>query len=568
MRKGRGQEGAGAEPRDHDGEVRGGSVVGAGPLGQNGAPAAGVVRPQLATSRAGMVTSPHTLASQVGARVLREGGDAIEAAVAIGAALAVTYPHFCGIGGDAIWMIADRGGRRATIMGIGQAPMQLPAHDGPIPLRGPASTSSSACAVDAWRVALEFSKANWGGRRSLAELMEPAIGFAEEGFPLSPSQAFWTGFRKSDLPDWPGFGKTFLPGGEPPRAGQTFVQKELAESLRLIARNGPRDCYEGELAERLARGLAEAGSPLTAQDLKATRASLEEPVALDYRGLTLLAPPPPTQGIATLAIMGVLGRFDLAAVEEGSVEYYHLCVEAVKQAFLDRGRIADPRAVRLPDDLWLGAGLLDRKAAAIDRNRATPWPAVFRTGDTVFFGATDAEGRSVSVLQSTYFDWGSGVVVGDTGVLWQNRGAAFSADPRDPNVIAPGKRPFYTLNPGMALKDGMPRLIYGTQGADGQPQTLAVLLTRLIDYGLDPAEALARPRFLLGRTFSDSRDTLKLEASVGPAAFAALGRMGHETSVIDANSPLAGQAGAILIGDDGLIQGAHDPRSDGEAVGI
>lgn len=527
-----------------------------------------IVRPALATSRRGMVTSPHRLASEVGARVLREGGDAVEAAVAIGAAIAVLYPHFCGIGGDAIWMIADRDGRRSTIMGIGQAPAKSPSYDGPIPSRGPASTASSACAVDAWRVALDFSRSHWGGAKSLAELIDPAIGFAENGFPFSPSQAFWTDFRKADIPDWKGFARTFLPTGAAPRVGETFVQMDLAESLKLIARHGPRDFYEGELAARLAHGLSDAGSPLTAADLKATRALLEEPVAFDYRGLTLLAPPPPTQGISTLAILGVLSRFDLASIEEGSADYYHLCVEAVKQAFLDRGRIADPRFADLPEDLWLDAATLDRKAAAIDRRRAMPWPATFKTGDTVFFGATDAKGRSVSVLQSTYFDWGSGVVVGDTGVLWQNRGAAFSADPRSPNAIAPGKRPFYTLNPGMALKNGKPHILYGTQGADGQPQTLTVALTRLIDYGLDPAEALARPRFLLGRTFSDSRDTLKLEESVGPATVAALGRMGHETSVIVANSPLAGQAGAIVIDDDGFMQGAHDPRSDGAALGL
>ncbi len=528
----------------------------------------GIVRPRLAASRTGMVTSPHTLASEAGAEVLRQGGDAIEAAVAIGAAIAVLYPHFCGIGGDAIWMIADRDGRRSTIMGIGQAPANVPAYDGPIPLRGPASTASSACAVDAWRVALDFSKRHWGGRKSLAELMGPAIGHAENGFACSPSQAFWTNFREADLPQWRGFARTFLPGGKTPRVGESFVQKELAESLKLIANNGPRDFYEGELAARLVKGLSAAGSPLTAADLAATHALLEEPVALDYRGLTLLAPPPPTQGISTLAILGVLNRFDLASVEEGSADYYHLCVEAVKQAFLDRGRIADPHFSDLPADLWLDEATLDRKAAAIDRRRARPWPATFKTGDTVFFGTTDTMGRSVSVLQSTYFDWGSGVVVGDTGVLWQNRGAAFSTDPRSPNLIAPGKRPFYTLNPGMALKNGRPHILYGTQGADGQPQTLTVALTRLIDYGLDPAEALARPRFLLGRTFSDSRDTLKLEASVGSATVGALERMGHETSVIDSNSPLAGQAGVIAIQDDGSMIGAHDPRSDGAAIGV
>lgn len=531
-------------------------------------PAPEIVRPRLATSKGGMVTSPHALASEAGLRVLKDGGDALEAAVAIGAAIAVTYPHFCGIGGDAIWMMADREGRRSTIQAIGRAPAKIPAYDGPIPLRGPASTVSSACAVDAWRMALEYSKANWGGSKGLAELIDPAIGFAENGFPYSPSQAFWTDFRKQNLPAWPGFAERFLPGGRAPSVGETFVQKELAESLKLIARNGARDFYEGELAERLAKGLADVGSPITAADLKATRALAVDPVALDYRGVTLLAPPPPTQGISTLAILGILSRLDLPSVKEGSADYYHLCVEAVKQAFLDRGKIADPDFAELRDDLWLGENLLAAKAAAIDRRRAKPWPHVFKTGDTVFFGATDAKGRSVSVLQSTYFDWGSGVVVGDTGVIWQNRGAAFSTDPRSPNAIAPGKRPFYTLNPGMALKDGRPHILYGTQGADGQPQTLSVLLTRLIDYGLDPAEALARPRFLLGRTFSDSRDTLKLEESVDAGTIARLKAMGHEVSPIAANSPLAGQAGAIVIHDDGRIEGAHDPRSDGIALGI
>lgn len=540
-------------------------VASAAPDAHFGAP---IVRPRLATSTKGMVTSPHTLASEAGLKVLREGGDALEAAVAIGAAIAVTYPHFCGIGGDAIWIVADREGRRTTFSGIGQAAAKLPAYDRPIPLRGSASTVSSACAVDAWRMALDYSKANWGGAKSIAELIDPAIGHAENGFAYSPSQAFWLDYRKADVAGWPGFEKLFRPGGEAPRAGAIFVQKQLAESLKLIARNGPRDFYEGELAARLAKGLADAGSPLTAVDLRNTHAVEQPPVSLDYRGVSLLAPQPPTQGVSTLAILGVLARFDLASIAEGSADHYHLCVEAVKQAFLDRGKIADPNFAKLPADLWLGRDLLDAKAAAIDRRRAMPWPKVFKTGDTVFFGATDAQGRSVSVLQSTYFDWGSGVVVGDTGVLWQNRGAAFSVDPKSANVVAPGKRPFYTLNPGMALKDGRPHILYGTQGADGQPQTLSVLLTRLLDYGLDPAEALARPRFLLGKTFSDSRDTLKLERSVDAATVAALEGMGHEISPIVANSPLAGQAGAILIHDDGRIEGAHDPRSDGRALGL
>ncbi len=524
--------------------------------------------PSLAVSTRGMVTSPHTLASEAGLRVLRDGGNAMEAAIAIGAVIAVTYPHFCGIGGDAIWIVADNSGRNTVFTGIGQAAEVLPHYQGAIPLRGPGSTVASAGAVDTWQRAHDYSRANWNGQLSFASLLDIAIGYAENGFPVTGSQLFWHDYRRTELPDWHNFPATFMPNGRRLREGERFVQAGLARSLKSIARNGAREFYEGELADRIAKGLAAAGSPLTANDLRNTRSRQETPVSLDYRGVTLLAPPPPTQGISTLGIMGILREFDLKSIPEGSADYYHLCVEAVKQAFLDRADIADPDFVPQPTGKWLDATHLARKASAVAHNRALAWPHVFKTGDTVYFGATDQDGHSVSVLQSTYFDWGSGVVAGDTGILWQNRGAAFSLDPSSPNVLRSGKRPFYTLNPSMALKNGKPHILCGTQGADGQPQTLTVLLTRLLDYNLDPLQALSRPRFLLGRTFSDSRDSLKLEETAGRAVFSDLAKRGHETSAIPGNSPLAGQAGAIVIHDDGLIEGAHDPRSDGCALGL
>jgi len=511
-----------------------------------------------------MVTSPHRLASEAGLDILRRGGNAIEAAIAIGATLAVTYPHFCGLGGDAVWLVADPDGRQSCFLGIGQAARQAPG--GAVPTRGPGSALTSAAVVDSWQHALDYGARHWGGTATLAALLEPSIGYAESGFPLTPSQAFWHQFRGADTAAWSGFATIFGSADQPPAASSTFRQPQLAGTLRAIARHGAREFYEGETARRLAAGLAAAGSPLTATDLAATRTREVAPLSLGYRGLNLLAPPPPTQGVTTLAIMGVLDRLERAGVAEGSADFFHFAVEAVKQAFLDRSGIADPDFSDQPVDYWLDPDRLAAKAAAIDPARTLPWPQPFRTGDTVFFAATDAEGRGVSVLQSLYFDWGSGVVAGDTGVLWQNRGAAFNPDPGHPNAWAPGKRPFYTLNPGLALQAGRPHLLYGTQGADGQPQTLSVVLTRLIDHGLSPADALARPRFLLGRTFSDSRDSLKLEADAGEAVFAELTARGHELSRIEAQSPLAGQAGVIRIGDS--LNGAHDPRSDGCALSL
>lgn len=525
-------------------------------------------RGALARSREGLVTSPHTLATEAGRAVLRDGGNAIEAAIAMGACLAVTYPHFTGLGGDAFMIVADASGRVRTLSGIGQAARRPPAYAGTIPVRGPGSMLTSAATVDTWGQAHALSRAECGGTREWGVLLEPAIRLARDGFPVTPSQRFWLDFRLAEMNALTGVAAHFLHDGQVPAEGATVRQPDLARTLEAIAEHGPREFYEGRLAARIAAGLAAAGSPLDADDLAATGARLETPLRVPYRGGELIAHRPPTQGMTTLEIMGILDRFDLGAVAEGSAEHYHLLVEAVKLAFIDRNRhLADPDFHDVPVERLLSTAHLDARAGELDRARARAWPHAFRHGDTVFLAAADRFGNAVSMLQTVYYDWGSGVMVGDTGMLWHNRGAAFSLDPAHPNALAPGKRPFHTLNPGMYLENGQPRLLYGTQGADGQPQTLAAILTRLIDFGLDPLEALARPRFLLGRTFSDTRDTLKLEEDAGEAVFAELARRGHEISPLPAQSPLAGHPGVIRIDPQGFA-GAHDPRSDGIALGL
>ncbi|WP_321786896.1 gamma-glutamyltransferase family protein [Paraburkholderia sp. J94] len=534
-----------------------------------------------ARGRAGLVTSPHTLASEAGRDVLARGGNAIEAAIAMAAALCVTMPHFTGLGGDGFWLIAAPGEPVETISGIGQAARELPAFDGAIPVRGPASALTSAATVAAWEAAYRTSRERWGGTLAWDALLAPAIALAEDGFALTRSQHFWSAYRADEYGNaqvWRGFAQTFLPGGALPAIGATFRQPALAATLRTLAANGPRDFYEGALAQRIARGLREAGSPLSADDLAATRVRSAPPLTLRYGEGVLATLPPPTQGVTTLQIMGILAKLGLRDCAHGSADYYHRLVEAVKQAFIDRDRhLADPDTHAVPVDTLLGDAHLAACAARIAPERALAWPHRFREGDTVYLAATDPQGRAVSVLQTIFHDWGSGVMAGDTGILWHNRGAAFRAPGGEaqqdahPNVIAPGKRPFHTLNPGMYLVDGRARLLYGTQGADGQPQTLAALLTRLIDYGMDPLTALTQPRFLLGRTFSDSRDNLKLESHAGRAAFDILAARGHEIAELPPLSPLAGQAGVIRLDADGLASvacGAHDPRSDGLALAV
>lgn len=506
----------------------------------------------------GALTTPHPLATEAGMSVLRAGGIAPEALIAAGAALCVVMPHFCGLGGDAVWMLADRKGRQRCELAIGQG-IDRPMPRGPIPARGPGSVLTTAALVSGWQQAYDMARADLGGQARWEDLLAPAIALAEDGFEVSPSQAFWGAFRKDECRDWPGFAALYTRDGIPLSTGQRLRQPQLASTLRLIGELGPAAFYTGALSRRIITGLRDAGVVIGPADLASTRTRSLRPLAMPYRDLTLLAPPPPTQGVTTLQIMGILSRLNLDGVSPGSADHIHLCVEAVKRAFIGRDAIADPEFAPATTDDWLTDDALTAQARDISRLTALPWPHQWQHGDTVFLGAIDAQGNAASVLQSTYFDWGSGVVAGDTGIIWQNRGAAFRTDPAHPNAFAPGKLPFYTLNPGIALKDGRPRIVYGTQGADGQPQTLAMLLTRLIDFGQSPQEALAGPRFLLGRTFSDSRDSLKIEENAGADILRDLAARGHEISPIPAQSPLAGQAGVVLAEPGGPIA-LHDPR--------
>ena len=526
--------------------------------------------PRDTASGKGMVTSSHEVASSAGRDILAGGGNAIEAAIAMTFCLGVTYPHFCGLGGDALMLVADSGGDVQSLSGIGQAAEHCPSFNGRIPVRGPLSMLTTAAGVDALGQAFELSSSRFAGKLSWASLLEPAISLAQDGFMVSESERFWLSFREGSREELRDIYRSRLFQDNVPPAGFVRRLPALAKSLAMLAENGPRDFYEGELGASIARGLKMVGSPLDAGDLRRTRARLEKPLQTPYRSGVLVAHQPPSQGLTTLELMGILDQFDLKSSPEGQAEYFHLLVEAVKLAFLDRDRfVADPDFVQVPVAALLDPGSLKKKAGLIDRYAARLWPHNFRTGDTVYIGAADAGGCAVSMLATVYYDWGSGVEIGNTGVIWHNRGASFCLDPHHPNFLQPGKRPFHTLNPGMYLQDRRPAILYGTQGADGQPQTMACILTRMIDYGMDPFTALSRPRFLLGKTFSDERDTLKIEEDVSAAVIQELAGKGHEVSRVAAQSPLMGHAGAIRIDSaTGVMTGAHDPRSDGKALGL
>ncbi|MDQ0314965.1 gamma-glutamyltransferase family protein [Amorphus orientalis] len=520
-----------------------------------------------------MVTAPHHLAAQAGRDVLREGGSAVEAAVATAATLAVVYPHMTGIGGDAFWLISDGSGAAPKALhatgraGANATPDAYRARGyDAIPWRGPDAALTVPGTIAGWEAALALS-AEWQPSLPLARLLEPAIQFAEAGSPVTESQARLTRAKHDELAGVPGFAATFLPGGKAPAVGERLAQPALAATLRRLAGAGLRDFYEGETARRLAADLARVGSPVTADDLAAHRADWRTPlsVALPRSGARVWNTGLPTQGLASLIILGIADRLDLG--DEGSFDHLHILVEANKRAFLIRDvHVADPSTVGSPDR-FLEDGALDALAAEIDPRRALPWPQPAVPGDTIWLGVTDGAGRSVSLIQSLYYEFGSGLVSPETGVLMQNRGSSFRLDGRW-NVLAPGRQPFTTLNPAMARFDDGRWLTYGTMGGEGQPQTQAAIFSRIANFAMAPQEAVTAPRWLLGKTWGEGSLSLKVESRIADETVARLVEAGHEVEVTGPFEDFMGHAGAILADRDGLLTGATDPRSDGAVAAL
>lgn len=519
-------------------------------------------------SLAGMVTSPHHLASAAGRDVLRAGGTAVEAAVATAAALAVVYPHMTGIGGDGFWLISDGKSPPKAIHATGRAgSLADPAFYAAkglteIPWRGPAAAVTVPGTVSGWEKALALS-AGWQDNLPLSQLLEAAIQHAERGMPVTRSQSWLSQARRSELAPVPGFAEVFLPDGKAPAEGHILRQHALAATLRRLAARGLRDFYEGETAAALAADLARAGSPVTADDLAHHEATTPEPLSLrlNRTGATVYNTAPPTQGLASLIILGIAERHDLG--EEGSFEHFHALIEATKRALRIRdAHVGDPDAMTVDLHDFLTDAALDALASDIDPARALPWPKPALPGDTIWLGVTDAEGRSVSYIQSLYYEFGSGLVSPETGVLMQNRGSSFRLSGTW-NLLRPGRRPFTTLNPAMAFFDDGRQLTYGTMGGEGQPQTQAAIFTRVARYGMPPQRAVTAPRWLLGKTWGAGSLTLKVENRLPPDTLAALTAAGHEVEVVGPYEDFMGHAGMILRRPDGVLAGATDPRSDG-----
>lgn len=533
----------------------------------------------------GMVATSHYLASAAGLRALQRGGSAVDAAIAANTVLCVAYPHMAGLGGDGFWLIYDPFTQAVLGLNASGPAAQAASPDfyrsrgceAAIPSRGPLAALTVPGAVDGWRLAHEkFGQLDW------ADLFTEAIYYARQGVPISRSLADWLANDVSLLQQFSDTARTFLPQGKPGRIGERLVLAGLANTLEQLAKQGPRQgFYEGAIATQICQAYAMADSPLQPEDFARFQAEWVQPIMTDYRGHTVYSFPPNTQGFAALQILNLIEGFDVAGWGDSTVDYYHHLAEAVKLAFADRDEwLSDPKWIDIPLDQLLSKDYAAQRRSLIHPDSSLTMEnvkagvpfnqTVHRRspgGDTCYFCAVDDNGLVVSSIQSIYHDFGSAVVGGDTGVILQNRGAFFALDEQHPNALAPGKRTFHTLIPSLMLRQGAPYLAYGTMGGEGQPQTQAAMVTRLIDFGYDVQQAIEAPRWLMGRTWGTQARDLFLEGRIADNVSRELKLRGQPVKRLDDWNDNMGHAQAIRIHADGFLEGGADPRGDGIALG-
>jgi gamma-glutamyltranspeptidase len=526
-------------------------------------------QPVLATH--GAVAAPHHLAAQVGTSMLQRGGSAADAAIAANAVLAVVYPHMAGLGGDLFALVWDVGtsalhGLNASGRSGAAATIDWYRDRGhtAIPARGPLSCVTVPGAIAGW-----WSLHQRLGRLPWDALFAPAIELAANGFAVSESLAAWSIPNAAVLDADPTARATFRPDNRPLRMGERLANRALSRTIETVANDGPEAFYAGEIAERVCAYLHERGGLLTPDDFAMNAPTDVTPISTTYRGRTVYQLPPNTQGFAALQMLAILDGLDVAALGDMSTDYVHTMAEAARLAFQDRDKyLTDPEFSEIPLDRLLSPERAAELRGRLDPARKGAVEAAPTGGGTCYLCAVDRDGNAVSLIQSVFFDFGSGVVAGDTGLLLQNRGSFFSLNPAHPNHLEPHKRTFHTLIPGMVLENGQPSLVYGTMGGEGQPQTQAAVATRIFDFGYDVQRAIDAPRWLYGRTWGTQSAALSLEASFGGTVAAELTAMGHDIRQVPDWSDVMGHAQAIQIDRErGILWAAADPRSDGAAVG-
>lgn len=527
-------------------------------------------RRSMVTARRGMVAASNPLAAQAGLAVLRRGGNAADAAIAAAAVMNVTAPASTGIGGDCFALYYDAASRKVSALnGSGRAPASLSIEllreqgfTGEIPERSVHAVTVPGAAMG-W-----FDLLQRHGTMTLADVLTDAIHYAEDGFIVSPVfGASWSLPRvEKFLQDSP-HTEEYLPGGRAPRPGQVVRLPGLAATFRAVAEGGPEVFYSGPIADAIVRTVQEQGGTMTHDDLRQHRSTWGEAIHTTYRGLTVLEHPPNGQGLAALQALNIVEGWDLAAMPWDDPQRLHLMVEAMRLAFADaRYYIADPAQQPVPV-----AGLLDKDYAAerralVSADAAMQPPSFGRppaTSDTIYLCTVDGQGNACSFINSLYMGFGSGIVARGTGVFLQNRGANFVLDPDHPNALRGGKRPYHTIIPGMALRDGQLWAAFGVMGGFMQPQGHMQVITAMLDDELNPQEALDRPRWCL--TAGTGSSTLALEEGIPVAVMARLAELGHTVQPVSGQGRAVFGSGQIIRRDaeTGALFGGSDPRKDG-----
>jgi gamma-glutamyltranspeptidase/glutathione hydrolase len=525
--------------------------------------------------RGGMAATSQPLATAAAIRVLQQGGNAIDAAIAASAVLGVVEPMSCGMGGDLFAIVWDAKGKKLHgLNASGRAPAAASIDSykskglAEIPTSGPLSWSVPGC-VDGWdMLRSEF------GTKPLAALLAPAIEYAEFGFPVSEIiAADWQGSTRS-LSRIPTSAATYLPGGLPPRTGDVFKNPGLARSLKLVAEGGRDAYYRGPIAEVIAEYSKSVGGLIALGDLQSHKGNWIEPVSTNYRGYDVWELPPNGQGIAALQMLNLLEPYDLKSMGQNSAATLHLMIEAKKLAYEDRATYyADPEFSKVPVATLISKEYARSRGTLIKLDRANdkPEPGVIREADTIYMTVVDKDFNAVSLIQSNFNGFGSQHVPGALGFALQNRGCSFSLDPTHANRLEPGKRPFHTIIPAFVTRGGEPWMSFGLMGGDMQAQGHVQMIVNMVDFGLDVQESGDAPRFRHAGssdpsgTPADGSGVVALESGIGAEVRRDLQALGHR--IIEGRGGFGGYQAIRMDTMRGVLMGGSDPRKDGMAAG-
>ncbi len=510
---------------------------------------------------ANVVATTQPLAAQAGLRMMLAGGNAVDAILATAITLTLVEPVSNGIGSDLFAILWD-GKEMHGINASGRSPAawtpEYFAGQKAMPTRG-WNTVTVPGAVDAWRML-----SGRFGKLPFEKLFEPAIGYGRNGFPVSPTIARQWAIQAKELHAQPGYAEAFMPNGRPPAAGEMFTFADHAATLEKIAATKGEAFYRGEIAEKLAAHSKQNGGAMLASDLAAHQSDWTPPMEVGYRGYTVHELPPNGQGIVALIALGILEQFDVASHPVDSADSLHLQIEATKLAFADARRfVADLDWMDVKPQALLERGYLKERAKLIDMKKAQDFGhGTPPKGGTVYLTAADASGMMISLIQSNYMGFGSGVVVPGTGVSLQNRGSCFVLTPGHPNQVAPKKRPYQTIIPGFVSKDGKPIMSFGVMGGTMQPQGHVQVMVRIADYNQNPQTACDGPRYRVVQGME-----VNIEGGLAGTVVEDLTRRGHKLTELKEGYMDFGSAQLIWKLDHGGYFAASDPRRDGQAVG-